>query len=109
NGGDRCAGDRREQAAAQRVADRVAESGLERLDDEPAPILGDLFLGESGTLCDEHYVFLSITCPLYDMCGMRSSVLGGRLCRSLDRDRHSRREIRRGDAWAGGSRCAPAG
>ena len=29
------AGDRREQGAAKRVAERVAEAGLEGLDDEP--------------------------------------------------------------------------
>jgi hypothetical protein len=61
-------GDRRQQAAAQRVADRVAEAGLERFDDEAAPRLGELLLGEGRTLCDEHYVFLSIKCPLYDTC-----------------------------------------
>ena len=67
--GDSGAGDRREQAATQRVADRVAEAGLQGLDDEAAAELADLLLGQSGTLCDEHYVFLSITCPLYDTCG----------------------------------------
>jgi hypothetical protein len=66
--GDRRAGDRGQQAATQRVADRVAEAGLQRLDDEAAAELADLLLGQSGTLCDEHYVFLSVTCPLYDTC-----------------------------------------
>ncbi len=62
-------GDRRQEAATQRVADRVAEAGLQRLDDETAAELPDLLLGQGRTLCDEHYVFLSITCPLYDTCG----------------------------------------
>jgi len=60
------AGDRREEAATQRVSDGVTEAGLERLDDETATELLDLLLGQSGTLCDEHDVFLSAKCPLYD-------------------------------------------
>jgi hypothetical protein len=52
--GDRGAGDARQQGATQGVAEGVAEAGLERLDDEPAPVLGDDVLGEDGTLCDEH-------------------------------------------------------
>jgi hypothetical protein len=66
--GDGCAGDRRQEAATQRVADRVTETGFERLDDEPAAELPDLLLGQSGTLCDKHYVFLSAKCPLFDTC-----------------------------------------
>ena len=62
------AGDRREQGATQRVAERVAEAGLQGLDDEAAAELRDLLLGQSGTLCNEHYVFLSVKCPLYDTC-----------------------------------------
>ena len=33
---------------------------------ELAAELGDLLLGQGRTLCDEHDVFLSIKCPLYD-------------------------------------------
>ena len=47
-------GDAREQGATQGVAERVAEAGLEGLDGETAPVLGDDVLGEDGTLCDEH-------------------------------------------------------
>ena len=53
--GDGCTGDRRQEAAAQRVSDRVTEAGLQGLDDEPAAELPDLLLGQGGTLCDEHY------------------------------------------------------
>ena len=52
--GDGRTGDAREQGATQRVAERVAEAGLEGLDDETAPGLGEDVLGEDGTLCDEH-------------------------------------------------------
>jgi hypothetical protein len=56
---DRRTGDRREQGAAQGVAEGVAEPGLQRLDDEPGPVLGDGLLGEDGALSDEHGVLLS--------------------------------------------------
>jgi len=69
--GDRGTGNRGEQAATQRVADRVAEARLQRLDDEAAAELADLLLGQGGTLCNEYYVFLSITCPLYDTCDFK--------------------------------------
>ena len=57
--GDGRARDGRQQGAAQRVAERVAEAGLERLDDEPRPVVGDRLFGEGGTLCDQHVYFLS--------------------------------------------------
>ena len=45
----------REEGTAERVAERVAEAGLERLDDEPgAEVVDDLFR-EGGALCDEHW------------------------------------------------------
>ncbi len=55
DGRDRCAGDRRQQRATQRVAERVAEAGLERTDREPllvVVLLADGFDG--GALHDEH-------------------------------------------------------
>ena len=54
--GDRGAGDRGEQRAAQRVAEGVAEAGLQRLDDEPGAVLVDDLFGQGGPLCDEHVV-----------------------------------------------------
>ena len=44
--GNRGAGNRGQQGAAQRVAERVAEAGLERFDDEPGAGVGDGLLGE---------------------------------------------------------------
>ena len=58
--GDCRARNRRKQAPTKRVADGVPEAGLERLNDEPATELGDLFLSERGTVCNQHSVFLSI-------------------------------------------------
>src|SRR5215212_8425811 len=52
--GDSSAGDRGEERATQGVAEGVAETGLEGLDDEPRARLGDRLLGEGRTLCDEH-------------------------------------------------------
>jgi hypothetical protein len=52
--GDRSAGDRGQQGAAERVAEGVAEPGLERLEDEARAELGDGLLGQGGALCDEH-------------------------------------------------------
>ncbi|GMA88061.1 hypothetical protein GCM10025868_33110 [Angustibacter aerolatus] len=46
--GDGGTGDRRQEGAAERVAERVAEAGLERLDDEPRAVLVDRLLGEPG-------------------------------------------------------------
>src|SRR6185437_5293531 len=43
--GDRCARNRREQGAADRVPDRVAEARLKRLDGEPRAELADLLFG----------------------------------------------------------------
>jgi hypothetical protein len=46
--------ERRQQHAAQRVADRVAEAAIERLDGEGAAILLDRLGGDSGDLEVEH-------------------------------------------------------
>ena len=53
---DRGAGDRREQRAAQAVAERVAEAGLERRDDELLRVAFGLAGLDLGTLDDEHGV-----------------------------------------------------
>src|SRR5690606_1812648 len=52
---------RREQGSAQRVAERVAEARLERLDGEPGAVVADRLFAEVGTLSDEHVDFLSAT------------------------------------------------
>ena len=54
---DRRARDGRQQGATHRVAERVAEAGLEGLDHERGTELGDALLGERGTLCNEHWCF----------------------------------------------------
>ena len=59
-------GMRREQGAAQRVAERVAEAGLERLDDEPRARVVDDVLGQGGALCNEHVFVPFHGRPLYD-------------------------------------------
>jgi hypothetical protein len=51
---DRGTGDRGEQGATKRVAEGVAEAGLERLDDEPRTELVDRLFRQGGALCDEH-------------------------------------------------------
>ena len=51
---DRGAGDRREQRAAQAVAERVAEAGLERRDRELLEVAFGLAGLDLGTLDDEH-------------------------------------------------------
>src|SRR5690606_10757699 len=52
--GDSHARDRAEQGPPQRVAERVAEARLERLDAEPGPGFVDRLLGEGRPLGDEH-------------------------------------------------------
>jgi hypothetical protein len=48
--GDGGALERREQHAAQRVAERVAEAAVERLDHEHAPVLVHLFVDDPRDL-----------------------------------------------------------
>src|SRR5438067_1715794 len=48
--GDRGALERREQDAAQRVAERVTEAAVERLDDEDPPVLVHLLVDDLGDL-----------------------------------------------------------
>ena len=55
--GDRCARDGRQQRAPKRIAKRVAESRLQRLDDELRAVLGEALFGQGGSLRDQH-VFL---------------------------------------------------
>ena len=53
DGGDRCAGDGRDQGAPKRVAERVAEARLERLDGEATATVADLLDGDLGALNNE--------------------------------------------------------
>jgi hypothetical protein len=57
--GHGCAGDRRQQGPPDRVADGVAETRLQGLDDEPGPEIVDLIFGQARALGDEHGWFLS--------------------------------------------------
>ena len=55
-GRDRCAGDRRQEGAAKRVAERVAEARLERTDGETLAMFGLLTESfDGGALHDEHW------------------------------------------------------
>ena len=67
--GDRRAGDRRQQGATQRVAEGVAEAGLERLDDEPRAVLVDDLFGEGRALSDEQVCSSGSGRPLFDADG----------------------------------------
>jgi hypothetical protein len=71
--GDGRAGDRGQQRAPQRVAEGVAEAGLERLDDEPGTELVDHFLGQRGALSDQQGDTSFAGRPLYDVrqCTLR--------------------------------------
>src|SRR5690625_860975 len=100
--GDRSSRDGGEQGAAQRVAQGVAETGLERLDDEPGAVLVDDVLGQGGALCNEHGDVLSAGVRYMTPCNApRPSVRTRGSCGG--------RSLRRDGASAGGSRCAPAG
>ena len=57
--GDRGTGDRGEQGPAQGVAERVAEAGLQRLDDEPRAEPSTTIFRQGRALSDEHCFFLS--------------------------------------------------
>src|SRR5699024_7505799 len=52
--GDRRARDGRQQRAAKRIAERVAESRLQRLDGELRAVLRDALFRQRRTLRDEH-------------------------------------------------------
>src|SRR6185437_4530432 len=64
--GDRRPRNRGQQRAPERVADRVAETRLERLDRELRPVVTDLLLPKGGSLCDEHWISFCQERPLYD-------------------------------------------
>jgi len=64
--GHRGTRDAREQGATKRVAERVAEAGLEGLDDEAAAVVRNDLFAEGGALCDEHAVLPFRRRPLYD-------------------------------------------
>ena len=81
--GDRRARDGRQQGAAQRVAERVAEAGLERLDDEARPVVGDRLLGRGwGAERSAQCCSLIRGRPLYDArrCARRHSEVAARWC-----------------------------
>ena len=59
DGRDGGTGNRRQQRAPDRVAEGVAESRLEGLDDEPRTVIIDDLFGEDWALGDQHDVFLS--------------------------------------------------
>ena len=74
---DRGTRDRRVQRAAKGVSEGVTEARLERLDDEPRAEFRDVLFDERRSLCDEHCVFLSKECPLYDTLLRRRVAAGG--------------------------------
>src|SRR5205085_3527497 len=67
--GDSRTGNGRQQGAAERVAEGVAEAGLERLQDEPRAVLADRLLGEGRALCDEQGIAPSMSSPRYMRLG----------------------------------------
>src|SRR5262249_51969692 len=73
DGRHRSALERREQPAAQRVAERVAEAAVERLDHEDTAVLGDLLvrdLRDLEILCAYCHLVLS---PLFGKNGGRAA------------------------------------
>src|SRR6185312_559433 len=55
--GDGRARNRGQQRAPQRIAQGVAESRLQRLDDELGPVVGEGLFGQCGSLRDQHFFF----------------------------------------------------
>jgi hypothetical protein len=56
-----CTWDGRQERTPDRVAQRVAEAGLERLDGETGAVVADDLFGQGGALCDQHFFFLPRT------------------------------------------------
>src|SRR5688572_18209675 len=73
--GDRGTRDRGQQGTTQRVAERVAEAGLQRFDHEPRTELVDDLFRQCRALSDEHYFFLSE--PTHYLTGSNISRLVG--------------------------------
>ena len=73
--GDRRAGDRRQQGAAQRVAEGVAEAGLERADGEQLPVALLLAEGFDGGALNDQHGLLPLIGVLRDErgCGWRTA------------------------------------
>src|SRR3954469_19458548 len=69
--GDGGAGDRGQERTPKAVPERVAEAGLQRLDDEPRAELVDGLFRQCGALCDEHWFFPFRAYPLYDRPELR--------------------------------------
>src|SRR4029079_10141664 len=76
--GHRGAGERGQQHPAQRVAERVAEAAVKRLDDERAAVLLHALGGYAGGLEIEHRVLLSGSCAA-DPAAFRGALLGVQL------------------------------
>src|SRR5690606_17728388 len=98
---DRRARDGRQQRATQRVAERVAEAGLEGLDDERGAELRDDLFGEGGTLCNEHVVSFRREGQPYEEHGRSGGGLGRRYCRVMEKRDASGRPERRGSRSPG--------
>ena len=90
------AGDARQERAAQGVAEGVAESGFEGLDDEPAPVVGDDLLGRGRDAVRSALTSSSRRHPLFD----------ADVCRGLPRRAH-RLCLRRTHPACAGTRLAP--
>ena len=73
---DRGTGDGRQEGTAQRVAERVAEAGLEGLDHEPRAELVDGLFRQGRALSDKHLLFPFRAHPLFD--GLERSEEGRR-------------------------------
>jgi hypothetical protein len=68
---DRGTRNRREESTTQRVAERVTEAGLQRLDDEARTELVDGLFRQGRALCDEHLFFPFRAHPLFDGLELR--------------------------------------
>ena len=69
---DGCAGDRRQERAAQAVPERVAEAGLERTDRELLEVAVGLGRLDLGTLDDEHWA-APLRAPRIGLCNPRAA------------------------------------
>src|SRR5690606_14140106 len=76
--GDRRTRNRAEQGTPQRVAERVTEARLERLNSEPGSSFADWLLGEGRPLGDEHVRLLVSGRPPYDARATEKDATAGR-------------------------------
>src|SRR5450830_710335 len=94
--------DRGEQGPTERVAERVAEAGLEGLDGEPRAVLRDDLFGQGGALCNEHGVLPLSGRPPYD-AAQYCRPTGSRSTRSGVSGRAPARGLTRTGTACGGS------